>query len=105
MEKLNSKPSKKRESSQQTWWQPAMVIFSQVTGLIAGPILIALFVGKALDRKYGTEPWIFLGLTGIAFLISSLGIVSITIKYTKKLEKELKDKKANAEEKNNNNQI
>ena len=71
-----------------------MVIFTQVTGWIATPIILALFIGRALDEKYGTKPWIFLGLTAIAFAISCLGIVRITIKYVKKVEKELKEKKS-----------
>lgn len=83
----------KDEKSKELWWRPAMIIFTQVTGWIAAPIIIALFVGKALDNKYGTEPWVFLSLTAIAFVISCLGIVRITIKYTKKIEKELKEKK------------
>jgi F0F1-type ATP synthase assembly protein I len=63
-----------------------------VTGWIAAPIIIALFLGKYLDNKYQTEPWIFLGLTALSFVISCVGIVRITIKYTKKIESELKEK-------------
>lgn len=88
--------------SKQVWWQPALVIFFQVTGWIAVPIIIALFAGKALDEKYGTEPWVFLGLTAVAFVISCLGIVRITIRYTKKIEKELKEKKAQEDENTDN---
>jgi F0F1-type ATP synthase assembly protein I len=75
------------------FWQPAVEIFAQVTGWIAAPILIALFAGKALDNRYGAKPWIFLGATALAFAISCYGIVSITVKYTKKIEQELKEKK------------
>jgi F0F1-type ATP synthase assembly protein I len=78
--------------SKPPFWQPALVIFTQVTGWIAAPIIIALFLGKYLDNKYQTEPWIFLGLTALSFVISCVGIVRITIKYTKKIESELKEK-------------
>lgn len=71
-----------------------MVIFAQVTGWIAAPIIIALFLGKYLDQKYQTEPWIFLGLTALSFIVSCVGIVKITLNYTKKVEQELKEKQS-----------
>lgn len=84
---------KNRAEPNKPFWQPAMLIFAQVTGWIAAPIIIALFLGKYLDQKYHTDPWIFLGLTVLSFIISCVGIVRITIKYTKKIEKEIKEKK------------
>lgn len=111
MENNNPKAFKEKEAPQKpssgnnqepAWWQPAMTIFSQVTGLIVGPILIALFVGKALDKKYDTDPWFFLGLTAIAFFISCFGIAKVTIDYTKKIEKELADKKQRSGSAKNN---
>ena len=94
-----------KNSNNEAWWQPALVISTQVSAWIAAPIIIALFIGKALDKKYGTEPWIFLGLTAVAFAISCFGIVMITVRYTRKLEKELQEKKKLEEEsKKDNNQ-
>jgi hypothetical protein len=87
----------------EAWWQPAMVIFSQASAWIVVPIILALFVGKSLDNRYGTSPWIFLSLTGVAFAISCYGIVIITTRYTKKLEQELKDKQKAEDQKNNSN--
>lgn len=75
------------------WWKPGITIFVQVSAWIAAPILLALFVGKWLDDKYGTEPWLFLGLTALAFVISSVGIIKVTLDYTKKIEKEAQEKK------------
>ena len=72
---------------------PAIKMFANVSGWIAGPIIIALFVGKWLDKKYDTAPWIFLGLTGIAFLISIFGIMKILMKYLKEIEREANEKK------------
>jgi len=57
------------------WWQPGMLLFGRLSGWIAGPIIAALFVGKWLDNKYNSKPWIFLASVGIAFIISSVGIV------------------------------
>jgi len=86
------------------FWQPALAIFSQVTAWIAAPIVLALFAGKALDEKYNSAPWFFLGLTVVAFIFSCVGIVRITMKYTRKIEKEIRDKKQ-AEEENANLKI
>lgn len=74
-----------------------MEIFAQITGWIVAPIVIALFAGKALDKKYHSEPWIFLGLTFLAFFISISGIVIITVKYIKQIEREDKEKKLKKE--------
>jgi hypothetical protein len=89
------------------WWEPAVVIFSQASAWIVAPIVIALIAGKALDQKFGTEPWIFLGLTAAAFVVSCFGIVMITVRYTKKLEKELLEKKKSDKQsgKNGNQQL
>ena len=74
-----------------TWWGPAVEIFSQVSGWIAGPIILALILGKYLDGRYGTKPWIFLGLTAVAFLVSSFGIVRVVSDYMKRIEEENKN--------------
>ena len=79
--------------TKELWYMPAIRMFANVSGWIAGPIIIALFVGKWLDKKYDTAPWIFLGLTGIAFLISIFGIMKILIKYLKDIEREANEKK------------
>ncbi len=70
-----------------------MVLFTRLSGWIVGPILIAVFVGKWLDKKYGTGPWLFLATVGVAFTISMIGIVQDTMKEIKKIEREAKEKK------------
>lgn len=77
---------------QKPWWQPALIIFAEVTGWIAVPIIIALYLGRYLDEKNNSEPWFFLGLTGVAFIISCTGMVMVASKYIKKIEKESKEK-------------
>ncbi|MDD5040125.1 MAG: AtpZ/AtpI family protein [Patescibacteria group bacterium] len=70
------------------WWQPGLTVFAEVTGWIAAPILVALFLGRYLDEKNNSEPWFYLGLTGIAFVISSIGIATVAIKYIRQIERE-----------------
>ena len=64
-------------------WKPAFQIFGQVSTWVVVPIVLALIFGKMLDKHYGTDPWIFLGLTSLAFLFSSYGIVRVVGKYMK----------------------
>jgi len=86
---------KKEQNNKQAWWQPAMLMFAKLSGWIAAPVLIGVFFGKWLDRKYGTEPWLFLASAGVAFLISMVGLVIEAKKEMGKIEKESKkDKKA-----------
>jgi len=76
------------------WWGVGLSLFFKLSGWIAGPILVAIVVGRWLDRKFGTEPWLFLGTIGIAFVISIFGIIRDSLKELKKIDAEAdKDKK------------
>jgi F0F1-type ATP synthase assembly protein I len=86
MEKEKNKPGV-------PWWQPSLILFGRLSGWIAGPIIIAVFLGKWLDDKYGTEPWLFLLSVGIAFFLSSFGIVRDAMREMKRIEKEAQKKK------------
>jgi len=81
------------------WYMPAIKMFANVSGWIAGPIILALIVGKYLDRKYDSSPWFFLGLTAVAFTISIFGIVKIMTQYIREIEKEARNKKESLENK------
>jgi F0F1-type ATP synthase assembly protein I len=72
------------------WWKPAVEIFSEISTWIAVPIILALIVGKALDNRYGTKPWMLLILAGIGFLFSSFGIVRAVKKFVEKTKEEVK---------------
>ncbi len=81
------------------WWKPGLIIFTKVSASIAIPIILALFVGKYLDKKYNSAPWIFLGLTFIAFIFSIFTIWKNVRDYIDDLEKKEKDLRASKEEK------
>lgn len=70
------------------WWQPSLILFGKLSGWIAGPVIIAIFLGKYLDKKYNTEPWLFLLSVGVAFIFSIFGIVRDSLKEMKRIEKE-----------------
>ena len=63
------------------WWKPGLIIFIRISSWIAVPIIIAVYVGKYLDTTYNTSPWMFLISSGIAFVVSILGIWKNTSRY------------------------
>lgn len=80
----------KEKDTKQPWWQPGLVLFVELSGWIVAPVLIAVYVGRWLDDKYQTEPWLFILSVGVAFIISNIGIVKQSIKSMKKIDKENK---------------
>ena len=76
------------------WWQPGMLLFFRLSGWIGVPVIAGVFIGKWLDRKYGTEPWLFLISVGVAFILSMFGIVRDALKAMKDIEREAKIKKS-----------
>lgn len=78
-----------------------MILFSRLSVWIGGPILVAIFVGKYLDKKYNTQPWLFLLSVGIAFAISTFGIIRDSMRELKKIDEEeqMKNKKSHSAKK------
>ena len=82
-------------------------LFFQLSGWLVGPLVLALFLGRWLDQKYSTKPWLFLGFTGIAFIITVVGMGSQAVKFIREIEQEIKQKndsynQANQKEDNDN---
>jgi len=76
------------KGNNEPWWRPGMALLFNVTGWIAGPVVIAVLIGKWLDEKYNTDPWILLSLVFIAFVFSMIGITKETMKAIAKIDKE-----------------
>jgi F0F1-type ATP synthase assembly protein I len=74
------------------WWRPAAALFSKVSTWVVVPIILALVVGKYLDQRFGTDPWLFLALAGLGFLVSSFGIWKEVQGYLKDIDKNNGDK-------------
>lgn len=68
------------------WWKPAVEIFSQISGWIVAPIVVALIVGKKLDAHFNTKPWFFLGLAAFGFFITTFGIFRVISKYIERIK-------------------
>lgn len=75
-------------NAQKKWWVGGLGIALRISSWIAVPIIISLFLGKFLDKKYNTEPWIFVSLTALAFIVTIYGIVKFSMSYIKDIEKE-----------------
>lgn len=85
---------KRDKQNQAAWWQPAIIMFLKLSAWIAAPVIIALFLGKWLDKKLNTAPWLFLLCIGAAFFISMIGLIKNTLAEYKKIEEISKAEKA-----------
>ena len=79
-------------NSEQAWWQPALTLFAKFSGWIVVPVIAGVLIGKWLDDKYGTDPWLFLATVGFAFLISMFGLIKNVGEEYRKIDGELKNK-------------
>ncbi len=73
-------------SKQDNTWQTALTIFARLSAWIGVPVVLAVFLGKWLDQKYQTEPWLFLTTVGLSFVLSMFALVKETIKEFKKID-------------------
>ncbi len=74
---------KDNQGSEGPWWREAAFLFSEISAWIVVPIVAALIVGKTLDQKYDTAPWLFIILAALGFLVTAYGIIHSVKKYTK----------------------
>ena len=72
--------------SEKAWWQPAMALFLRMSTWIVIPVIISAFIGKWIDSKFGTDPWVLLVCVGVSFLVSMIGITNIASRELKKIE-------------------
>jgi len=85
---------------QEPWWKPSLDLFIRLSSLIAAPVILAVFVGRWLDDKYQSEPWLFLACTGLAFVISMFGLIKITLQEFKKITNTKEEKHDYADKEN-----
>ena len=79
---------KDENNNEKAWWQPALIMFARLTAWIAVPVVLGSFLGKWLDKKYDSEPWLFLTSVGVAFFLSMIIIIKDSLSEMKKIEKE-----------------
>lgn len=91
----NNLKADSRNDSEKSWWQPAFILFVRLSAWIAVPVLIAVFIGKWLDRKYESEPWMLLITVGVAFVVSMIGIVKNAVAEYAKIANDSKKVRKN----------
>ncbi|QQG52554.1 MAG: AtpZ/AtpI family protein [Candidatus Falkowbacteria bacterium] len=69
-------------------WSLALKIMARISGWIAFPVIIGVFLGKWLDNRFNTEPWLFLATVALSFVVSMYGLVKNAMKEFKKIEDE-----------------
>lgn len=87
MEEMNKEGENKKDSGGAPWWQPALLMFARFSVWIVAPVIIGAVLGKWLDKRYGTEPWLFLAAIGAAFIISTIGLVKNVTEEFRKIDK------------------
>lgn len=70
------------------WWQPPLLFFAKLNSWIIGPVIIAALLGWWLDRKFGTEPWLFVACIVTAFVVSISKMIQIAKTELKKKKDE-----------------
>ena len=85
---MSSDTKNTKNKDKNEYMRLALTIFAETTGWIAFPVIGALYLGRWLDEKQGTEPLYYFSITALAFIISSVGIGIPGVKYMKRIEKE-----------------
>ncbi|NTW23048.1 AtpZ/AtpI family protein [Candidatus Falkowbacteria bacterium] len=79
---------------QAPWWQPGLILFLKLNGWIVAPVVVAIIIGKWLDGRLGTAPWVMVASIIIAFSLSVFGITRQGLKaMNSQDEKNNKDNK------------
>jgi len=78
-------------------WALALKVTARLASWIAFPVILGTFLGQWLDKKFGTEPWLFLGTIGFAFIISMYGLIINALQEFKKIDKEYSENKKEQE--------
>lgn len=64
-----------KDTSKKAWYYDALQIFAKLSGWVLVPVIIGYTLGRYLDNKYNSQPKCFLISIGIAFILSTIGIV------------------------------
>lgn len=71
-----------------SYWGLAWRVMANITGWIAFPVIIGLFFGEWLDKKFNTYPWLTLVTIALCFVISLVGLTTSVLKEFRQVDKE-----------------
>lgn len=69
-------------------WREALIVFGRMSGWVATPILVAVFLGRYLDKKYLSGDKYFFIMIAAGFFISIFGIYRESKKYQRSIDRE-----------------
>ncbi len=85
----SEKPVESKEKSQ-VWF--ALSLAWQLGYSIAIPLVVLALIGRLLDKKFGTSPWLLLAGVLLSLIISTFAVYRKTIKILSESEKENRKK-------------
>ncbi len=88
MDNVDDKSEK--DNNKQAWWVPHIMLFFRLSVWIVVPLLISLFIGDWIVKKYNYASYVLIIFTGVGFLVSMVGIA---INATREYNKIIKDSK------------
>ena len=91
------------ENNKKSYWHDSLIVFGRMSGWVTGPIIVGLILGKWLDGRFGTTPFLFITSITLSFFCSIFGIVKEAKRYMKAIDKEAGEKKKQDESNNNIN--
>ena len=68
------------------YWVFALKIAGDFGATIAVPVVVLAYIGKALDARWGTRPWMLVTSFVLAALISAVSIIRKAKKYGKEFQ-------------------
>ncbi len=69
------------------YYRLAYRIFADFSGTIAVPVVLAAILGKYLDERFATKPWIVIILLVLTFIGTGKIIKKKAIKYSKEYDR------------------
>ncbi len=73
------------ETPKKAWYVDSLQLFSKLSGWVLVPLFTAVLTGHYLDAKHNTNSkWFFISV-GIAFIVSTIGLVTQASKEYKKI--------------------
>ena len=83
------------DNNKKPWWREGVLLSVKVSAYIAVPVIIASYVGKYLDKKYSSDPYLFLISIAIGFASTIYLIWKEVKNYQRKIAKEEEKGKEN----------
>lgn len=82
-----SNPNNPTRPQTTPWWQPAVLVFFELSAWIGIPAVVALLIGNWIDTTYGTAPRGYYISVAVAFVVTITGFVKMAKTAKKAMDK------------------